>query len=167
MEIKVLGSGFGDERSGMIDSQDGYYSFITLFVPQGPMIPAMYPAWTNSKVKTKFKKLFIDLDGDYLQDGDEPFLTEDDLPLGDYALTINTIYFTDDGDGVYDEGDTVYESVSSNSQTFTQTDEPVIYRLVPKSTPSSQSGSLQFVKIKGLNFGNRQPNSFLHVGGKE
>jgi len=166
MQIKVLGSGFGDERSGMLDANDGYYSFVTFADVSATMIATKYPVWMDSTVKTKFKKLFIDLDGDYLQDGTEPFLAVGDIPPGAYGLAVNTIYFHDDGNGVYDEADTVYDSALSNLETFALTDEPVIYYLDPSTTPPTRPGDGKKVLVMGLSFGDSQATSILHIGDK-
>jgi hypothetical protein len=166
--IMVDGAGFGDQQSGMFNEQDGYCSLITFSGLPGTMVATKYPLWSDDTVKVKFKKLFIDQDGDYLQDANEPFLTMGQLPLDEeYALTVNSIWFQDsNSNDAYDDGDVIDAIFSSNSQTFTLTDEPVIYALIPSSTPPSQPGIAQKVKIIGLNFGATQDTSTLHIGGK-
>lgn len=171
-KMKVRGSGFGKARQKRVNANDGYYGFITFSGQPGTMIATKYlelqdldKEWSWDKIKVKFNGLFIDQDGDHLQDEDEPFLTPVQLPLGNYALKVNTIWFHDlYRNGVYDEGDEVYDIVSSNSETFNLTDEPVIYTLIPNPAHASAPGSPQKVKIKGLNFGDTQGASTLHVG---
>jgi hypothetical protein len=166
--IIVNGAGFGDQRSGMFNEQAGYFSLVTFSWPPGTMVATKYPLWSDDTVKVRFKKLFIDLDGDYFQDANEPFLTVGELPLDEEcALTVNSIWFEDsNSNDTYDDGDVIDTVFSSNSQIFTLTDEPVIYGLIPSSTPPSQPGISQKVKIKGLNFGDTQGPSALHIGGK-
>jgi hypothetical protein len=130
--IYAKGFRFGDAQSAMIDSENGYYSFVTFSGPPGTLIALMYPPpWSDTLVQVRFKYLFIDSDGDYLRDALEPLQPPENLTPGVYNLVINTIWFRDlISNGIYDEGDEIYDFVSGNPQVFTLTDEPYIDRLV-------------------------------------
>jgi hypothetical protein len=157
--IRVDGVLFGDFRSGMIDSADGYYRVITFSGVPGTLITNKYPFWSDTLVKVKFKKLFVDSNGDYLRSTGEYFKGMEDLPLGDYTLRVHTIWFHDlNSNGVYDEGDEIYDSVSGNPLVFTLTDEPVIYNIAPN--PVAPYGR---VEIAGVNFGDTQGTSVVHI----
>lgn len=161
--VKVKGGDFGDQRTGMLDQLEGYFSFVTFSGAQ-TLIGTKYPAWSATQVKVKFRKLFVDADGDFLQDGNEPFVSMEGLSLSDHVLRVNTIWFEDlNMSGTYDEGDNITASESSNPMLFT---DPVIYALIPNPTPASATGNPAKVKIKGLNFGETQSASKLHIGGK-
>jgi len=162
-KISVNGTGFGDNQWGMIDGADGYHSVITFSGGPGDLVATKYPLWSETKTNTKIKALFVDSNGNDLLDGDETLLSAEDLPLGPYALTIRTVWFHDgNGNSTYDPGEEVYESFSSVSNVFTLTDEPVIYRFRPDNTAEPAMA----VKIKGINFGDFQADSVVHVGPK-
>ncbi|MDY6836693.1 MAG: IPT/TIG domain-containing protein [Thermodesulfobacteriota bacterium] len=166
-KIKVEGSGFADPWSKMVNATDGYYSVVSFSGLPDTLIATRYPNWSYTLTKTKFKFLFVDLDNDYLHDGNEPLVTVGQLDLDYYDMQVHTIWFHDlVSDGLYGEGDEIYHVESSNSEIFNLTDEPVIYTLIPESIPASQPGSPQKVKIKGLNFGATQGSSTVHIGGK-
>jgi len=166
IKIKLKGEHFGDQRTGMFDQQEGYFSFVTFSGTQ-TLIGTQYPVWSDDKVKVKFKKLFVDEDGDFLQDSNEVTLPMEQISLEDYVLKMNTLEFEDlNTNGIYDQGDNIIGSDSSNPKLFTLTDEPVIYSLIPNPTPASEPGNPAKVKIKGLNFGEPQGTSILHIGGR-
>ncbi|MHC4474102.1 MAG: hypothetical protein ACYTEL_00555 [Planctomycetota bacterium] len=152
-KIKIQGSAFGDQRSGMSNATKGYYSFITFTNDSDTLIATKYPKWTDTELVVKFQNLFIDQDGDYLQDGDEPIETEIiEMNLVDYDVRVNTLWFTDNNDSdTYDEGDTVDpgEVFSSDPVTFTQTDDPVICSILPVG--GQEPGKI--IRIRGYNLG--------------
>jgi hypothetical protein len=170
-KIKVSGSGFGNQRSGMFNASQGYYSFVTFNDNTDTMIATKYPAcyrlWTDSQVVVKFKNLFIDQDGDYLQDENEPIETEIiEMNLVDYDVRVNTLWFTDNnGNYIYDEDDTVDpgEVFSSNPVTFTQTDEPVIVGVGPSG--GQEAGKV--IRIRGYNLGDGSATPrIIHINNK-
>jgi hypothetical protein len=86
----------------------------------------------------------------------------EDLTLGDYTLTFHTIWFHDlNGNSVYDEGDEIYDSVSGNPGVFTLTDEPVIYTVAPNPVLPGK-----WVEVVGVNFGDTQGTSVVHINNK-
>ena len=61
-----------------------------------------------------------------------------------------------------------FESGYSNEVCFTYLPhEPVIHRVIPNLTPPSQAGSSRYVTIHGLDFGQPQGSSMLHIGGNK
>ena len=101
-------------------------------------------------------------------EGESPIeVNADDVTIGnvsEFALTgldnTQTYYFAVTA---YNEGG--FESGYSNEICFNYLpDEPVIHDVVPYSTPASRYGNPQFVDIRGLNFGQTQCTSTLHVG---
>jgi len=163
IKTKIKGRQFGEQRTGMFGQEEGYYSFVSFSGAQ-TFIGTKYISWKDNAVKVRFKKLFVDEDGDFLQDVNEPFVPMEGLLLGDHALTVHTIRFEDlNASGTYDEGDNIVASESSNPVLF---DEPIIFFLDPKTTKPSSPSNERKVKIIGLNFGDTQGSSKLHFGGK-
>ena len=149
--VYAQGARFGDSRTAMIDSENGYSSFVTFSGPPGTLIALVYPSWSDTLVKVKFKYLFIDSDGDCLRDV-EPVQPPENLPPGVYTMVINTIYFHDlNSNGTYDQYDELYDLVSGNPKVFTLTDEPVIYSLTPSPVLPGE-----YLRIMGFNFGDGQ-----------
>ncbi len=146
--IRLVGSGFGDQRSGMFDANDGYHSFVTFsskhFHPY-QLVATTYSAWSNTSVTVKFENLFVDTDGDCLPD--TPALPP--LPPDDYQVTFGTIVFHDNNsNGSYDTGDELTHILTSDPVTFTLTDDPVITQLYPRHRERKK-----LVRITGENFG--------------
>jgi len=133
------------------------------------MIRPRYQRWVFDNVRLKIKNLFIDANGNYIQNQDEPLMGMDQLPLGDYVVSVNTVWFHDlNNSGIYDEGDEIFDSYTSAPQIFTLTDEPVIYHVKPEyvSKYYGYPWKVGNVIIKGVNFGNTQGSRTLHVGGR-
>lgn len=165
-KIIVKGGMFGAQRTSMINQQEGYYSFATFSGTQ-TLIATECPLWSDGKIRMKFQNLFVDEDGDFLQDGDEPTLPVEQILLEDYWLRMSTLWFEDlNTNGVYDEGDSILGFDSSNPVLFTLADEPGLLSLIPNSTPASVPGNAVKVKIKGLKFGDTQGSSLLHIDAK-
>jgi hypothetical protein len=154
-KIKIMGSRFGDQRSGMFNATEGYYTFVTFTNDSDTMIATRYPAyallWLDTQIVVKFRDLFIDQDGDYLQDGDEPIETEIiPMNLVGNDVRVNTLWFTDNNDNdTYDEGDTIDQTFSSDPITFAQTNDPVIIGIRPIG--GQHAGKV--IRIKGYNLG--------------
>jgi hypothetical protein len=168
-KVEVMGSGFGEQRSGMFNATEGYYSFVTFTDTTNTMIATEYPAcallWTDTQIVVKFQNFFIDQDGDYLQDGDEPIETEIiEMNLVGYDVRVNTLWFTDNNDNdTYDEGDTINSIFSSAPVTFIQTNDPVICRIGPAG--GQEAGKM--IRIRGYNFGDGSVSpSVVHINKK-
>jgi hypothetical protein len=160
--LSVDGFRFGDQPSAMMDSQYGCYRVITFSDQSMTFVATRYPLWSDLKLKVKFKDLFADGDGDYLQDEDEPFLSQDQLSLEDYTLTVKTVWFRDqNNNGAYDNGEEIHDAVSDDSPVFTLTDAPVISAIRPDP---QEPGKV--IRIKGYNFGDTQGASVVHVGNR-
>jgi hypothetical protein len=77
-------------------------------------------------------------------------------------MKVATVYFGDeDYSGYFSAGDSFFEVSTSESQIFTLTDWPIIYKLTPKSCEPAN-----IIKIIGYNFGNIQGDSIIHIGNK-
>lgn len=140
-KIWISGLEFGDQRSGMFNGTQGYHSFVTLSDGVDTMIATDYPLWSGTEVDVLFWRLFIDANGDYLQDGDEPFLPMSQLSSVAYAVIVNTIWFTDNNDNdIYDGGDTVTDTFSSNSEYFALTSDPIVTISITPDTTSVELG---------------------------
>ncbi len=166
-KLNISGSGFGNQRSGMFNGSQGYYSFVTFNDDTDTMIATKYSPsgrlWRHSQIVVKFKKLFIDVNGNYLQDSFEPTLDENQVPLGLYLTTFTTIMFNDVNDnGIYDVDDVISDEVSSNSVTFTHTAEPCVWRIGPD--PHVEPGEI--IRVRGRNLGDGT-NSTLRIGPRE
>jgi hypothetical protein len=164
-KIKVNGSGFGASRSGMFDSTQGYYSFVTVSNQSMTMVATKYPVcerlWTDTQIVVSFKNLFIDQDSDYLQDAGEEFVAWDSMAPGQYAVGLKTIWFTDsNGNDVYDEGDTIDGTFPSGTVIFNLTTDPVIAGILPAE--GQEPGKV--IVIKGYNFGDGSASpSIVHI----
>ncbi len=127
---------------------------------EGTWIATKYKEWKYDCVKVGFKDLYQDKNGNYVQDLDEPFSSASELPLGDYEARVKIIYFGDEeGSGNLSAGDTIFEVATSDSQTFTLTDWPIIYRFRPVER---EAGLI--VSIIGYNFGDTQGDSSVNIG---
>jgi len=161
--IEVRGVGFGAQQAGMIDAQNGYYGVI-IFSRDGysdTMIATQYPLWSDETLRVKFKKLFVDQDGDYLQDEAEDPLAEEALSLDDYELSVNIIWFHDNNsNGLYDEEDGISGETCSDSAVFTLTDEPILWRVRPDNTVFPR----EIIRLQGRNLGDGSGGSVVHVG---
>jgi len=160
--VVIDGFRFGEAPSGMLDTEFGYYKVVTLSDPSGTLVATKYALWSDFELKVSFRDLFLDTDGDYVQDGDEPLLTQDQLALGDYSLAVRTMWFCDgNGNSVYDNGEVVYEDLSGDSPSFVLTDDPVVSAVRPQT---QEPGKV--IRIKGFSFGEVQGDSVVHVGPK-
>jgi hypothetical protein len=117
-------------------------------------------AWNNSQIKFKFKTFFEDLNGNFVQDGNEPSIINcSDLALGTYSVYIKYIFYIDSGPAGYDAGDTMTQVETSNPVTFGLENTPYINRLNPK-----QVSKLRRLRVIGQNFGPQQTTGNVYVG---
>ena len=147
----------------MMDAQYGYYGVTTLYRygHSDTMIATKCPLWTDDEARVVFKRLFVDQDGDYLQDEAEDLMSEEDLPLDDYELNVNIIWFCDiNSNGIYDEGDGICSVTSSNAEMFSLTNEPVIWGICPDNSVFPR----EKIRLKGRNLGDGSGGSFVHIG---
>jgi hypothetical protein len=132
--------------------------------------------WNISGNQDSFKvwidDWWLDIDGDYKQDADEPRYGSGHLqqiPPDRYSVQVCLIVYSDtnDDDRFSGDGDTIHQFVKSQPGIIYETiADPVITELVPDSIPASQPGCPQFVEIKGRHFGDAQRDSSIHVGKK-
>jgi hypothetical protein len=154
----------GDGTFGFGSTQDqigkDIYGVVQFSASQGDYIVKNYIDWTNTEIKFKFKTFFEDLDGDYLQDANEPdILWCENLALGTYSVYVKYIFYDDLDANHYDEGDTILQLESSNSVTFELTNAPYINKLKPKSVERNRR-----FRIFGVNFGPTQTTGEVHIG---
>jgi hypothetical protein len=161
------GVGFGvaqDTISGA-GATDGVFRTIQVSASQGVnYVPLKIPTWNNAKVEFKFLDFFEDLDGDWLQDGNEPSITWcDTLGLGTYNVKIKYIFYGDsDSSAGYSDGDMTYQVESSNPLIFELTDDPFITGLNHKQLAKAPTSRLRII---GANFGPTQlPGDEVRLG---
>ncbi|UCG80634.1 MAG: hypothetical protein JSV60_11925 [Desulfobacterales bacterium] len=150
--------GFGNSQD---QTAKGIYGVVQVSASQGNYIVKNYLAWNPNEVKFKFKTFFEDLDGDFIQDGDEPdILMCSDLALGTYSVYIKYIFYLDDDTSTsYTEGDTMTQVESSNPVSFELENTPYINQLNPKTI-----SKFRRLRILGINFGVTQTTGNVHVG---
>jgi hypothetical protein len=159
------GVGFGpaqDTISGA-GATDGVFRTIQVSASQGNYIPLKVPRWTNLNVQFKFLQVFEDLDGDYLQDGNEPTIEWcEGLNLQTWNVYIKYIFYGDsDSSGTYSDLDMLYQVESSNPLVFELTDDPFITGLNPKALTKNRASRL---KVLGVNFGLQQAGDEVRLG---
>jgi hypothetical protein len=112
-------------------------------------------------VKFRFKRFFEDLDGDFLQDANEPdILNCEGIPQDTHSVYIKYIFYLDDDvSGGYTDGDTVTRVETSNPVNFELTNEPAITQLKP-----NQRAKGSRIRILGVNFGDNQAASEIRIG---
>jgi hypothetical protein len=148
---------------GSIQDQNakGIYGVVQFSASQGNYLAKNYLTWNNSEIKFKFKTFFEDLDGDFIQDANEPdILMCSDLALGTYSVYIKYIFYLDDDtSGTYSQGDTMTQVETSNSVTFELLNTPYINQLNPKTV-----AKFRRLRIVGINFGPTQTTGDVRVG---
>jgi hypothetical protein len=159
------GVGFGpaqDTISGT-GATDGVFRTVQVSASQGDYIPLSIPTWNNSQVKFKFLKFFEDLDGDFLQDGNEPTIEWcEGLNLQEWNVFIKYVFYKDsDSSTSYSDGDMLYQVESSNPLRFELTDDPFITGLNPKSLAKSPTSRL---RVLGVNFGLQLAGDEVRLG---
>jgi hypothetical protein len=146
--VKVVGSGFGEQRSEIVDADDGYHSFVTLSLVADPdtIIATWYPSWSDTEINFILVHLFVDSNDNYIQDANEPLLTVDQLLPGAYDLTVDTVSFQDNnGNGIYDNENELSSTISSSAEVFNVTNTPAItVTLAPDSTVVYRGENLRF-----------------------
>ena len=116
--ITLFGFGFGAQQSGMVNANQGFYSFVR-FIGTDTMYFTTYKSWSGSELNVKIEELFIDVNGNHIQDAGESFLSPYDIPYGNYGITVGIIWFDDtNSNGIYDAGDSVSDFFPSNNITF-------------------------------------------------
>jgi len=143
---------------------DGIYRTIQVTSTQGDYVSLIYSSWTNNEVKFRFRDFFQDLDGDFLQDGDEPTISScEGMDLGIWSIYIKYIFHSDDDlSGNYTQGDTVSQIETSMWHYFELTDSPFIAKVKPVG--GIRAG--ESFRIIGANFGNLQTTSEVYIGNK-
>jgi hypothetical protein len=156
-----LENGTGGGMFGIKDQvAKGIYGVVQFSASQGDYIVLNELAWNNSQIKFKFKTFFEDLNGNFVQDGNEPSIINcSDLALGTYSVYIKYIFYIDSGPAGYDAGDTMTQVETSNPVTFGLENTPYINRLNPK-----QVSKLRRLRVIGQNFGPQQTTGNVYVG---
>jgi hypothetical protein len=139
--IEITGAGFDVQQSG-----DGYHSFVTLTsngdLPD-TMIATRYRSWSDTNIDVVLAYLFIDEDGDYLQDGNEAFLSA--MPSGNYDVSVDTIWFEDqNGNGIYDDEIELSAISLGNELTFDVVAPDISVSLAPDKAVFYRGESLGF-----------------------
>jgi hypothetical protein len=158
------GIGFGasqDTISGV--GATGVYRTVRMAASQGEYIPLKIPTWNNGKVEFKFLQFFEDLDGDFIQDGNEPTIEWcEGLNLQNWNVFIKYVFYKDsDSSAGYSDGDMLYQVESSNPLVFELTNDPFITGLNPKALTKNRRSRL---KVLGVNFGLQQAGDEVRLG---
>jgi len=143
----------------------GLYRTIQITASQGSYVAQNVTSWSNTQVSFKLHKAdwFTDGDGDFLRDTGEPVVGAcDGLTVGNYAVFIKYIFYSDEDDsGTYNSGDFIYQVETSNPVYFDLTNEPWVTGVNPKQFIKGDR-----VKIIGLNFGPQQTTGQVFIGSK-
>jgi hypothetical protein len=150
--------GFGNAQD---QSSKGVYGVVQVATLQGDYIVKNYRTWNPSLVKFRFKRFFEDLDGDFLQDANEPdILNCEGLAPDTHSVNIKYVFYIDnDTSGGYTDGDSIARIETSMPVTFELTNEPYITALKP-----NQRAKGSRVRILGVNFGDNQAASEIRIG---
>jgi hypothetical protein len=119
--MTIRGSGFGRQKTGMMEVTEGYYSFVSLRRDDDSKaaVVTKYPFWSDEEIEVILDDLFFDENGDSLHSGSEVLLDADGLVLGKYHVRVHTLWFhDDDNNNIYDGRYERHCSFSSNSQVF-------------------------------------------------
>jgi len=168
------GTGFGaPDKISNAYGTDGIFRTVVISSSQGNYIPVKQK-WGSAAPdvqKFEFKNFFEDLDGDFIQDSNEPTLQNcADINLGTWYVYIKWVLYVDDnGDGMYSGfdpnaavNDTVYQIEASDPLTFELVNEPHIRAANPNAFKK-----LDIVKIVGENFGPQQESGSVRIGTKK
>ncbi len=158
----TLKNGTGGGLFGIKDQvSKGIYRVVQFSASQGDYIVLNELPAPAGEIKFKFKTFFEDLDGDFLQDGNEPSILQcSDLALGTYSVYIKYIFYIDDDtSSSYTDGDTMTQVETSNPVTFELTNQPYINQINPK-----QVSKFRRLRVIGQNFGVTQTTGEVHVG---
>lgn len=120
-KIRIKGEGFGQEQSGMMGPQEGYYSFVSFRRDNDSRsaIVTKYPFWSDEEITVILEDLFFDQNGDSLKDGNETLLDVDGLAPGKYYVTVHTVWFHDgNNNGIYDGRHERHLAFPGNAQVF-------------------------------------------------
>jgi len=156
--IVTLSSGTG--QFGPAQDTVGIYRLVEVVASQGAYIAAE-TSWSNTEVKFRFQDFFEDVNGDYLQNSNEPTVRRcDGVNLGTWSVYLKYIFYTDnDASGHYTLGDTIHQVEMSNPVTFELANKPVINQLNPKQI---ERGNL--LKVLGIAFGPTQTDGNVRIG---
>ncbi len=160
--VITLLNGTGGGLFGIKDQvAKGIYRVVQFSASQGDYIVLNELAAPSGEIKFRFKTFFEDLDGDFLQDGNEPSIINcSDMALGTYSVYIKYIFYLDDDTSAsYTDGDTMTQVETSNPVTFELENTPYINQLNPK-----QVSKFRRLRVIGQNFGVTQTTGNVHVG---
>jgi hypothetical protein len=158
----TLKNGTGGGLFGPKDQvSKGIYRVVQFSASQGDYIVLNELSPPAGQIKFKFKTFFEDLDGDFLQDGNEPTIINcSDMALGTYSVYIKYIFYLDDDtSSSYTDGDTMTQVETSNPVTFELENTPYINQLNPK-----QVSKFRRLRVIGQNFGVTQTTGNVYVG---
>jgi len=98
--ITLSGDNFGAERKNAQEGSDYSTESVVSFTFNGTdsekvWITKCVESWSNTKIEVKFDNLFMDKNGNYIQDSDECDTPEEDFESGDYEVRVETVYFID------------------------------------------------------------------------
>lgn len=142
----------------------GVYRIAQATSTQGDYVSLIYSSWSSNEVRFRFRDFFQDLDGDFLQDGDEPTISScEGMDLGAWSIYIKFIFYSDDDlSGNYTQGDTVSQVESSIPYNFHLNNAPFIANVKPRD--GIRAG--ESFRIIGTNFGALQTNGQVYIGRK-
>jgi hypothetical protein len=149
-KIRIMGEGFGDEQSDITNGAEGYQNVVSFSMDEGAKkaIATQYTFWSDGEVEVILDDLFFDGNGNYLKNSGEPFLTVDQMPLDEYNVAVETIWFHDENDNnIYDAGYERHNSFSSKSKVFNLTGTPPVVSAGPDV--SIEGGDQGMTVIRG------------------
>jgi len=154
-KISIKGSGFGEQQSGEIPEVAENYRFhscVTFYRDYlgYPLVATRYVSgWSDTMVRVRLIRPFIDLDDDFIKDQNEIKLIYQEMAPDFYDISFHTIYFYDNGNGYYDGDDLVDYVESTDVHTFKLTIEPCISTV----RPSHSVDPGEIIEIAGYNLG--------------
>jgi hypothetical protein len=143
---------------------DGIYRVVQTSSAQGEYIALSYTAWGYNSVTFRFKDFFQDLDGDFLQDANEPTMAScEGMDLGTRSVYVQFVsYSDDDGSGHYTQEDTITRVERTRAFYFELDDSPAIRKV--KTEVGLRDG--EAFKIIGFNFGLSETAGNVYIGKK-
>ena len=165
---KISGINFGVNQTEIFsDGYHGVYRIVDFVSSQGTYTACNYRNWTDSSFEVRFYDFFKDdIDPStgnrnfILDHGELSVSNAEDMAMGKWAIYVNAIYFGDNnGNGVYDSGDTIFQVVAANPLYFDVSKRQIVYTVSP-----SQIENNRLINISGINFGSFRSGGEVRIG---
>jgi hypothetical protein len=118
--------------------------------------------WGQTEVRFTFKDFYEDLEPrNFMQDANESVISLcSGMGVEMYSIYVRSVFYEDtDSSGSFTAGDSIIQTELTSPLSFQLTNEPSITRLRP-----SQQAKGSRIRILGVNFGDNQGASEIHIG---